>query len=92
MRYRLSLAALVVALLITTATAFAQTGGGYDLTWNTIDGGGGPSSGGAYALDGTFGQFDADVMSGGAYTLSGGFWNGPAAFVQFRVYLPLLLK
>jgi hypothetical protein len=34
-------AALVLALLVTTATAFAQTGGGYDLTWSTIDGGGG---------------------------------------------------
>ncbi len=32
-----------VALLIALATvsvAFAQTGGGYDLSWNTVDGGG----------------------------------------------------
>jgi hypothetical protein len=32
------------------------------------------------------------MMSGGVYTLSGGFWNGPAAIAQFKVYLPLILK
>jgi hypothetical protein len=31
-------------------------------------------------------------MMSGVYTLSGGFWNGPAAIAQFKVYLPLILK
>jgi hypothetical protein len=82
----------IVLLLLIVSIAVAQTGGGYDLTWSTVDGGGGTVNGGAYTLDGTLGQFDAGVMSGGAYTLSGGFWNGPAALAQFRVYLPLVLK
>ncbi|NTU62372.1 MAG: hypothetical protein HGB05_03000 [Chloroflexi bacterium] len=84
---------VIVALLaLTVSVAAAQTGGGYDLTWSTIDGGGGSASGGSYTLDGTIGQFDAGVMSGGAYTLSGGFWGGPAALAQFKVYLLLILK
>jgi len=57
-----------------TATTMAQSGGSYDLTWNTIDGGGGTSSGGSITLTGTIGQPDAGVMSGGSLTLSGGFW------------------
>jgi hypothetical protein len=92
MRYRLSFILLVLALLLTTATVVAQTGGSYDVTWSTIDGGGGSASGGMFTLDGTIGQFDAGVMSGGSYILSGGFWNGPTSLTQFKVYLPLILR
>ena len=47
-------------------TASAQTGGGYDLTWNSIDGGGATfSTGGGYSLGGTIGQADAGAASGG---------------------------
>jgi hypothetical protein len=53
-------------------------GPGYDLSWHTIDGGGGTSTGGGYSLHGTIGQPDAGVMSGGDYELAGGFWAGGA--------------
>ena len=47
------------------------------MNWSTIDGGGGPSSGGSFSLNGTIGQPDASApMSGGAFTISGGFWPG----------------
>jgi hypothetical protein len=36
----LALAALFVALTVSIATIVAQSGGGYDLTWSSIDGGG----------------------------------------------------
>jgi hypothetical protein len=86
---------LVVGLLTTGAVwasiAYAQTGGGYDLTWSTIDGGGYMfSTGGGYSLGGTMGQPDAGAMSGGGYTLAGGFWGG--AVVEYKVYLPLVIK
>lgn len=71
-------------------TALAQTGGGYDLTWSTIDGGGGTSNGGAYTLGGTIGQPDAGTLSGGTYTLIGGFWND--ALQLLRLYLPVILQ
>ena len=64
--------------------AMAQTGGGYDLTWSTIDGGGATSTGGVYAVTGTVGQPDAQVtpvMTGGPFDLTGGFW--PVANVCF---------
>jgi hypothetical protein len=71
----LSIAALVVALLIVSTVA-AQSGGGYDLSWNTIAAGGGSSTSGDYSLAGTIGQSDTGMLSGGGYMLNGGFWSG----------------
>ena len=66
--------------LLLTLPVLAQSGGELDLSWNTVDSGGGTfSSGGGYALGGTIGQPDAGGMTGGVYTLSGGFWAGQAA-------------
>lgn len=75
------------------ASALAEPGnGGYDLGWNTIDGGGGMSStGGSYTLRGTIGQSDAGRLAGGAYTLAGGFWN-VRVLRPYRVYLPIVLR
>lgn len=67
-------AALVAVAGLLCGVASADT---YDLTWNTVDGGGGMNSvGGTYTLSGTIGQPDAGVMTGGTYTLTGGFWAG----------------
>lgn len=90
----LALMALLVGVVLARPVQ-AQSGGGYDLTWSTIDGGGGASSGGAYSLGGTAGQPDAGAMTGGAYTLVGGFWGGGAvsgAPGPHRIYLPLVLR
>ena len=58
-----------------------STGNGYDLSWYTIDGGGGTfSSGDGYQLGGTIGQPDASApMAGEGFTLIGGFWPGVTA-------------
>lgn len=61
----------------------------YDVSWWTIDGGGGTSTGGSYALSGTIGQPEAGVMNGGSYTLAGGFWG---LELLRMVYLPLILR
>jgi len=87
-------AVLVVAAILTVSLASvagAQTGGGYDLTWSTVDGGGGSSSGGDYTVDGTIGQADAGTHSGGDYTLGGGFWAGFAAALN-SIFLPLVSR
>jgi hypothetical protein len=64
---------LVLGLILGSAIgARAQT---YDLSWFTIAGGGGTSTGGTYTVSGTIGQSDAGHMSGGNYTLDGGFWS-----------------
>jgi hypothetical protein len=65
----------LAALTCTSATAFAQLG----IPRFTVDGGGGGSAGGSFALGGTAGQPDAGRMSGGTFTLAGGFWAGGGA-------------
>jgi hypothetical protein len=96
-RTRMSLKAGVLlalaALLLLASVALAQTGGPYDLTWSTVDGGGYTfSSGDGYTLGGTVGQPDAGVLSGGDYTLAGGFWGGGELAVEYDIYLPLVLR
>ncbi len=93
------LAALVVlALAVGAIAVYAQAGGGYVLTWNTVDGGGASyASGGGYTLGGTAGQPDAALWSGGGYTLNGGFWHagalgGVTPPGEGGVYLPLIVK
>jgi len=73
----LPLAALITATLFATAnTANAQSGGVYNITKSTIDGGGVTlHSGGIYRLGGTVGQHDATRLTGGIYKLTGGFWS-----------------
>lgn len=77
--------AIVLFVLLFSCLALAQSGGPYDLSWSTIDGGGGQSSSGPYVLTGTIGQPDAGAMSRGQYELLGGFWpGGPVCFVEFE--------
>lgn len=73
-------ACLSLALaLLAVSSVLAQTGGSYDLSWSTLDGGGYTfSTGGTYSLGGTIGQPEAGEMNGGVYALSGGFWTRSA--------------
>ena len=86
---------LLVALCV-TATVYAQAGGDFDLSWNTIDNGGGVSTGGDFGLSGTIGQAEAGVvagtgaLSGGDFQLSGGFWVDVATV--YRLMLPLVVR
>ncbi len=90
-----TLVAVLVLLLLVSSTliALAQTGGGYDLSWYTIDGGG-SATGGGYTLTGAIGQPDAASASGGGYSLTGGFWVGGSSASNNTkyIYLPLVLK
>jgi len=72
---------ILAACILTSAFCLQAWGQSYAIGWSTIDGGGGTSTGGVYAVSGTVGQPDAGTMSGGNYTLSGGFW-GLIAVVQ----------
>ena len=83
---------VALALLALASAARAQSGGPYTLSWSTVDGGGGTSTGGANTLAGTTGQPDAGLLAGGNYTLSGGFWVGGTAALGQSVYLPLVLR
>jgi hypothetical protein len=75
-----SIRILLLAILAATAAS-----GQYELSWYTIDGGGGRSSGGDISVIGTIAQPDAAWSSGREYELLGGFWpGGPLCFVDFE--------
>jgi hypothetical protein len=79
---RLSIPMLLLALVALAtmgAHSFPLAGGPtFDLSWHTVDGGGGTSYGGALELSGTIGQPDTGaVMTGEDFELTGGFWAAP---------------
>ncbi len=91
-RYLIGAPLILFALLgIAIFTAQAQTGGGYDLTWNTLEGGGhSAAADGSYRIDGNFGQVEAGVtLTGGAFSLTGGFWGGIPAY---SLFLPTIFR
>ena len=98
---RVTILLTLAVLFLLVGSVLAQSGdgtatwlsAGYDLSWWTVDGGGYTfSTGGNYTLGGTIGQPDAGTLTGGGYTLGGGFWGGGAAAVEYKVYLPVVLR
>jgi uncharacterized membrane protein len=84
--------AVLVFLILFTASA-ALAAGGYDLSWWTVDGGGATfSTGSSYSLGASIGQPDAGTSSGGTYTLVGGFWGGEPSMANHQIYLPLIMR
>ena len=78
---------LTVSIILLAIFNGPAASGQYELSWYTIDGGGGQSIGGDFTLTGTIGQPDAAWSSGGDYELLGGFWpGGPLCFVDFASF------
>lgn len=73
-------AAIGVAGASIASSGEARTflGDSFEITKQTIDGGGGTSTGSTFELSGTIGQHDATsvALSGGDFELVGGFWPG----------------
>jgi len=92
MRRKVSIIILVMAFLLLSAViVYGFTNDGYQLSWWTVDGGGGVSTGDEYLLQGTVGQHDAGDFQGGSYTLAGGYWQPlDREPIQQKVMLPLL--
>jgi len=87
--FALLITGLILALGI--GIVYGQSAGGYDLSWWSIDGGGGHISAGGYALDSAVGQPDASApLAAGGYELTGGFLSGgPEAH---KLFTPLIRK
>ncbi len=76
---------IIVTVILMFLLSVSIANADYSISWHTIDGGGGQSSGGPYMLTGTIGQPDAAYSAGGNYELLGGFWpGGPLCFVNFE--------
>ena len=85
------LLALLVGGLLFTTTVLTAGSQGYDLSWWTVDGGGGSLSiEGGYSLSGSLGQPDAGALTSDDYVLSGGFWSGGGLAAVYRIYLPVV--
>ncbi len=67
--------ALAGTLMLGLATGLLGAGGEDepDLSWYSVDCGGGVSSGGGFEITSLFGQPDAGAMSGSDYAVTGGF-------------------
>lgn len=91
MTRRLLFTLLGIGLLcaVPAASTLAQTGSGFDLTWNVM-GGGGPgdpliSSG--FSVRSTLGQTVVGAASGSCFNLRHGYW-----MLDALVYLPIVLR
>ena len=90
MKKKYLLLSITLTMLLVTSVALAAPSG-FNLSWWTVDGGGGTIQGGGYNLSGTIGQPDTRVLLGGGYTLAGGFWSEVAVIQPARLlYLPLV--
>ena len=67
---------IAIAGLIFGSSAQGMGPPDFDMSWNTLDGGGGWSYGDLFSMAGTVGQPDAGLMSGGGFEMFGGFWKG----------------
>lgn len=65
----------VFILLVVAATAFPQSGGGFNISQPTNASGGGVSAGGTFSLDSTIGQSVAKSAAGPGLLIDGGFWQ-----------------
>lgn len=86
---KIAWATILIIILLTSGLALA--GGGYEIAWFSVDGGGGHSEGGSYGISGTVGQPDANWSEAGSYSVQGGFWQRSPMTVH-RTYLPLVIN
>lgn len=87
---RRTAAAIGLALAALAASpAHAQTGDGYDLTWNAMSAGGVTfATGGDISIGATVAQPGAGSMQGGDISLQLGFWFDPTV----RTFVPLVTR
>jgi hypothetical protein len=86
---------MALALLLVVSIALAQASDNYDLSWHVVSGGGGPMSSTNYAINGTIGQAAIGPAVSTNYDLGAGYWYGVVIQigpVEFKIYLPLILK
>jgi hypothetical protein len=83
-------AAALLAALLLTAIAAAQTSDSFDFSWHVLAGGGGQAAGTTYAINCTVGQGTVGWTASDSYGAGVGYWYGAAG--RYRVFLPLILR
>ncbi|MCL4267146.1 MAG: hypothetical protein KJ069_28465 [Anaerolineae bacterium] len=93
MRNKLLFLLALAVCLIAGPVILAAPDGGLAITWWTVDGGGGRSTGGPYVLTGTAGQPDVYANDCGRYFLVTGFWTPPTGLTgSCEIFLPTVVK
>jgi hypothetical protein len=94
MKKRLTLILLIAFLLVLPLKAvLADNETVYDLSWWSVDNGGGCSSDAQYTLHSVIGQADTSQSFNSQYTLTGGFLSFGAQARQFlQIILPFIFK
>ncbi len=83
-----------------TSTANAATATSFEVSWWTVDGGGGVSSGGGFEVTGAIGQPDATArLAAGCWSIEPGFWGAYASInnagsppLQLQLINPTILR
>jgi hypothetical protein len=77
-RLRFAYFVLVVCMTVTALAGVGESPA-FEISWHTLDAGGGVSAGASLQMHSTIGQHDASPgpLTGGPFTVVGGFW--PAA-------------
>lgn len=71
----------MVCLAVAGREVAAQSGGGFELTWGSVDTGGNIATGGQFKLASVMGQPDpGPAMAGGNFSLTGGFLQDSSYF------------
>ena len=69
--------AVLFALVALGAAALAQSSASFDLSWHSVDSGGGQASSASFQLSGVIGQMDAAALASASYKVTGGFLQEP---------------
>lgn len=85
---------VIVALLVAAGVALGRSAADCAVAWRVIAGGGGYSASASYQVKGTAGQAVAGppLMSSSSYRISSGFWAGALREIEYKIYLPLVLR
>ena len=92
MKRKLIWASVITLLLagVIVGVSLAQSGSGFDLTWNVIGGGGSQGmTGSGFTVESTTGQNVVAASSGSGFTLKHGFW---AALELLLTRLPIAIR
>ena len=77
-------------LILFSGATLAQ--GRFSLTWWTVDGGGGTSTGSQYEVGGIIGQPDTGAIGSERFIINGGYWDTsePSEPSEDFIYIPIV--
>jgi hypothetical protein len=88
----LILTALLLVGVAITASAASNASSSYQINWDVIAGGGGPSTSSSYAVNATIGQPVVGPADGVSKSIGAGYWYHTLWELVVQIFLPLVLR